>query len=81
LNASGHIHFEESDHRSIACVGCHVRVPHGYRESRLIAAGTVPARYYPNGNGGGTKYINRFTKASNYSNYSESNCSTVNGCH
>ena len=81
LNASGHIHFKETDHQRIACVGCHVRVPHGYRESRLIAAGTVPARYYPNGNGGGTKYINRFTKASNYSNYSESNCSTVNGCH
>lgn len=81
LNASGHIHFEESDHRQIPCVGCHIRVPHGYKESRLIAAGSVPARYSPNGNGGGTTYVSRFTKASSYRNYDERNCSTTRGCH
>jgi hypothetical protein len=84
LNASGHMHFEESDHTRIPCVGCHIRVPHGYKESRLIAAdstNSLPARYYPNGNGGGTKYVTRFTKASSYRNYDEDNCSTRSGCH
>ncbi|NTW59154.1 MAG: CxxxxCH/CxxCH domain-containing protein [Nitrospirae bacterium] len=81
LNASRHVHTAKDDHQSAACVGCHIRVPHGYRESRLIAAGTVPARYYPNGNGGGTKYINTFTKAATLRDYRKNNCSTVNGCH
>jgi len=38
------------------CVNCHIRVPHGGRVSRLISAANpqtdLPARYWPDGNGG-----------------------------
>jgi hypothetical protein len=41
----------------LACVDCHIRVPHGGKVRRLIAAdsypagGNMPDRYYPDGNG------------------------------
>jgi hypothetical protein len=38
----------------VACVDCHIRVPHGGKLERLICAdgGGLPARYYPDGAGG-----------------------------
>ena len=36
----------------IACVSCHIRVPHGGKVKRLIRTDNTPARYLPNGNGG-----------------------------
>ncbi|MSM38240.1 MAG: hypothetical protein GJT30_01270 [Geobacter sp.] len=66
------------------CVGCHIRVPHGGKVSRLIAAdntGTgLPARYYPDGNGGGTVFLKKFSKGV-WSTYAKSGCySTDTAC-
>ncbi len=40
------------------CLNCHIRVPHGGKVSRLISAAStttnLPARYWPDGNGGAT---------------------------
>ena len=70
------------DHR-IACVACHIRVPHGGKVSRLIATSTagLPARYKPDGNGGGTVSITQFKKATTPGSYSQSNCNTSCGGH
>jgi predicted CxxxxCH...CXXCH cytochrome family protein len=35
----------------MACVSCHVRVPHGGKISRLLQTTNAPARYQSNGNG------------------------------
>ncbi len=70
----------ESDHNSYKCVNCHIRVPHGGKVSRLINAdnlGTgLPARYYPDGAGGGglgTDRLKLFIKRSPTS-YSVGDC-------
>ncbi|MBI5657194.1 MAG: hypothetical protein HZC44_10455 [Geobacter sp.] len=39
----------------------------------------LPARYAPDGNGGGTVYLRKFTKAANAGSYSKSNCYSTNG--
>ncbi len=77
-------HTATTDHQSTACVTCHIRVPHGGKVSRLIATrngnpGTsLPARYHPNGaGGGGAVYITTFTKGN--PNYGTGNCQ-VTGC-
>lgn len=82
---------QRGDHSSTACVGCHIRVPHGGKVSRLIAADNnasytnLPARYTSNGNGlnhGGTTstVLRKFTKTS-YTSYSKNNCySGYSGC-
>lgn len=65
-----------SQHNPIPCVGCHIRVPHGGKVSRLIATRTgMPARDYPDGNGGGTYYIEGFKKSSG--GYGDSNCGST----
>lgn len=76
-------HTATTDHQGTACVNCHLRVPHGGKVSRLIATRngnpgtTLPARYHPNGNGGGgTVYITSFIKAASYGT---GNCA-VTGC-
>ncbi|MBU0729868.1 MAG: CxxxxCH/CxxCH domain-containing protein, partial [Proteobacteria bacterium] len=57
-NTTGNFH-SAANHRGglgwyVACVDCHIRVPHGGKLERLICAdgGGLPARYYPNGAGG-----------------------------
>ncbi len=80
LNGTEHT---RGDH-NVACMTCHIRVPHGGKVSRLINAGTsanVPARYKANGNGtpvSGTITVNTFTK-STAGTYSTSNCQ-MTGC-
>ncbi|MBI5055204.1 MAG: CxxxxCH/CxxCH domain-containing protein [Nitrospirae bacterium] len=76
-------HTSDSAHQSIPCVGCHIRVPHGGKVSRLISATNsatpltvLPARLAPDGNGGGTVYLRKFTKATG--SYSKSNCYSSN---
>jgi len=82
-NAANKVH-EKGNHKNAACAGCHIRVPHGGKVSRLIAANlnnTLPARYYPNGNGGGTLWLKKFTRASDPLNYSKNYCySTISAC-
>ncbi len=67
------------NHSNAACTVCHIRVPHGGKVSRLINAAStptnLPARYWPNGNGGGTVGLSYFQKGSSYQ---ESNCVSDN---
>lgn len=73
------VHNSDSDHRSIACVNCHIRVPHGGKLARFISTDTagLPARYHPNGNNGGFSG----GRPTSYTNYgtSEGSC-RVTGC-
>lgn len=79
---SNHVHTKEGVHMSSACVECHIRVPHGGKVSRLMAAagttwpGNLPKRYAPDGNGNraNTWFMQKFTKASSYSSYIKDNC-------
>ena len=45
---------KRTSHRSfnMACVNCHIRVPHGGKIGRLLITTNAPARYKANGNGG-----------------------------
>jgi hypothetical protein len=71
------VHTETSAH-NIACVNCHIRVPHGGKVSRLISTTNVYARYRPDGAAGGTNpSVTSFTKAAP-NGYQESNCQA--GC-
>jgi hypothetical protein len=61
MGGAGEVHTRgggATDHGGSACVTCHLRVPHGGKVSRLLAAtgdtaypGPMPSRYAPNGNG------------------------------
>jgi hypothetical protein len=51
LNGEEHTY---GDHQAVACVNCHIRVPHGSKVSRLLRAGlsaNVPIRYSADGAG------------------------------
>ncbi|MDH4322288.1 MAG: hypothetical protein OEV73_12425, partial [Desulfobulbaceae bacterium] len=72
-------------HSNTRCVDCHIRIPHGGKVSRLIAADNnatftnLPARYTADGNGhnafGGTApIVRKFTKAPNRSAYARESC-------
>ena len=76
-NASNNVH-SSGNHSNARCVDCHIRVPHGGKVSRLIAADNataytnLPARYRGNGagfNASGENWpmVRKFTKAANYS--------------
>ncbi len=72
-------HTDKDTKHAVACVGCHIRVPHGGKISRLINTNTTGkiARYSPDGTGGGTIYLNEFKKAS-YNNYAKEDCYSTN---
>ena len=85
LNGTEHT---RTDH-NLPCVGCHIRVPHGGKVSRLLAAtgsttvypNTLPARY--SANGAGTPYaagrwVAGFTKSTTGA-YSTASCGFA-GC-
>lgn len=67
----------QSNHLNARCIDCHIRVPHGGKVSRLIAAvndttydGHIPARYTGSGTGlnaegGTTPILNQFDKLDN----------------
>ncbi len=81
-SGSNNVH-QKGDHKSNSrgqCTFCHIRVPHGGKVSRLICADNsgsgLPQRYYPDGNGGGTRYLEQFKKATSKSSYDKSNCKT-----
>jgi len=61
-----------------ACVGCHIRIPHGGKVSRLIVTTNAPARYAV-----GTPNFTSFSKASSPTTYTmtniKSSCSEHNG--
>jgi hypothetical protein len=53
-SGGGAAHTNQGGNHSVACVSCHIRVPHGGKVLRLLTGALAPARYYPDGNGGGT---------------------------
>ncbi len=62
-----------NNHGNIACVGCHVLIPHGSKVSRLIGdRDTMPLRYAYQGNRN-TMMVNSFIKTSG--TYGRDNCS------
>jgi predicted CxxxxCH...CXXCH cytochrome family protein len=70
------------------CVDCHIRVPHGGKVSRLINADNtptgngLPARYFPNGNGGGRiapNYLKLYRKVATAGTYTKNDCTAA--CH
>jgi hypothetical protein len=84
VNTTSHIHGRHNNHEDRPCVGCHIRVPHGGKVSRLIATDTggLPARYKPDGVGGGTTYVDKFEKATDQNSYNTSDCySNVGSCY
>lgn len=76
-NAAGSWTGQTSTHLGRACVSCHIRVPHGAKTARLMTGAAAPARYKPDGNGGGTLYLEGITKWS--STPAKSNCYSTNG--
>lgn len=83
-SGSNSVH-KEGDHSSYECIRCHIRIPHGGKVSRLIAdfgSSPMPARYYPNGNGGGFTTGNiGFIKRTNKDSYNKDDCATNCGEH
>lgn len=51
--AGGLAHSKATTKHALACVDCHIRVPHGGKVPRLLTGTNAPGRYKPNGNGGG----------------------------
>ncbi|MBA4370850.1 MAG: hypothetical protein C0418_04650, partial [Coriobacteriaceae bacterium] len=72
---------------AIACVGCHIRVPHGGKVSRLLNAcgsntgiGNLPLRYTATGDGNYATYmLNQVTKPA-ADTWGASNCFDGQGC-
>ncbi len=67
-----------ANHNNVQCVVCHVSVPHGYKNQRLIGYAGDPAPYNYNNN---SLRIVSFTKASAPTGYLKTNCITMPGCH
>lgn len=74
-----------SYHGNLACVTCHIRVPHGGKVSRLIAADNntnytnLPSRYTADGNGysaAGTtvSLMHKYTKKATPNSYGKTDC-------
>lgn len=83
-NRQGNNTHSNGNHRGAYCVDCHIRVPHGGKVSRLIAAensvsfSNMPARYTADGqggdsHGGSVPAVRKFTKEPNWS-YKRSSC-------
>ncbi|MEW6427889.1 MAG: cytochrome c3 family protein [Thermodesulfobacteriota bacterium] len=72
------------DHTSYVCLRCHIRVPHGGKIPRLLTDldGGLPARYYPNGNGGGgLTGLTKVARVATGVNYGKSQCQSNCGEH
>lgn len=67
-----------ANHNNLECVVCHVAVPHGYKNQRLIGYAADPMPYNYNNN---SLKIMGFTKAFTPTGYTKTNCSTMPGCH
>ncbi len=65
-------------HRPAACVNCHVTVPHGAGQSRLIgdSDGAMPSRYAYRGDAA-TMYVRSFVKQSDPAAYTQAHCAVT----
>ncbi|MGC8753575.1 MAG: hypothetical protein ACP5JZ_01380 [Thermosulfidibacteraceae bacterium] len=64
-----------TSYTSVPCITCHIAIPHGSKNSRLIGNSSDPSPYNI------CSAITRFTKAFGPFNYSKYSCSTLSGCH
>lgn len=73
------IKIKSANSEVIACVHCHVAIPHGSKRSRLIGYGTDPAPY---NYGGNSIRMYAFRKSANPNDYSTANCFSLDaiGC-
>lgn len=93
-SAGGAGHTQRSGDHGVACVRCHIRVPHGGKVTRFItdanatilgagvfgAGGSgIPRRYVPDGNGTAFTGMTEFVKSTG--SYGKSNCGTNCGEH
>ena len=77
-----HNEHDGSQLGNVACIRCHILVPHGGKMSRLIGDndGAMPARYAYLGTSS-NMYVRKFTKAATPTGYQESYCySSSSGC-
>ena len=77
-----HTEHDGNQLNNVACIRCHILVPHGGKMSRLIGDndGTMPAPYAYLGTIS-NMYVRKFTKASTPTGYAKSNCySSSSGC-
>ncbi len=78
------VHQEHSGPQlgNVACVACHIVVPHGSKRGRLIGYAAETAPYNNAGAGAYEKLVlSGFKKATGPTTYSKSNCySTASGC-
>lgn len=67
---------------NVACIRCHILVPHGGKVSRLIATNTagLPTRYAYAGNKANV-YVTQYMKAATPTGYGSGNCNTSCGGH
>jgi hypothetical protein len=80
-SGGGAAHTQRSGDHNVPCVSCHIRVPHGGKIYRLMTSPNAPARYKPDGNGGGT--VNIVTVRGNFTSgtLGESDVQTSCGQH
>lgn len=65
---------------TMACVGCHIRVPHGGKVPRLLTTTNVPDRYRPSGQAGGyATYLGSITMP-NTGTIGINDCQAAGGC-
>jgi hypothetical protein len=60
----------------VACINCHIRVPHGGKVLRLLTGSNAPARYKPDGNGGGTIFMDGASRPAS-GTLTDTNCTTT----
>jgi hypothetical protein len=76
----GAAHTQRGNSHAKACVGCHIRVPHGGKALRLLTGPAAPGRYKPDGNNGGTIYMNGGSRPAAGVNMGTTNCQSSTGC-
>ncbi len=79
FSAGGDAHAQGNKHQA-TCVSCHIRVPHGGKVPRLLTGANAPARYKPDGNGGGTVGIVGVVRPAT-GTIGESNCNSTSACN
>ncbi|GFO60932.1 hypothetical protein GMST_32570 [Geomonas silvestris] len=64
----------------MACVSCHIRVPHGGKISRLLQTSGSPLRYRSNGNGASSNFANWGSSTTNIKGSTFSNANFKSSC-
>ncbi|MBT1075384.1 CxxxxCH/CxxCH domain c-type cytochrome [Geobacter grbiciae] len=79
-SAGGAAHTQRTGDHAVACVQCHIRVPHGGKVLRLLTGPNAPLRYYPDGQSNALNVgINGGVRPSS-GTITESGCTTAGVC-